>query len=203
VKKLLAVQWLALLPFVCSILSPKASAEEGGTGHFLPGSMSSFIDSIPTSGSFFIRYDMAHYRGEMETNRALPNAGLTALNVDAESYINALTFLWRPPLDFGEKWSLAVSGTIPHISLKTSADVLIGAGKSIPIEDTIDGIGDILLLPLMLNYQFNENWSSSMWLGLYAPTGSYKTRRLANTCKNYWTVEPTLSFMYFGKENGR
>ena len=37
---------------------------------------------------------------------------------------------------------------------------------------------------------------------MYAPTGSYKVGRLANTGKNFWTVEPTAAVVYIGKDNG-
>lgn len=36
----------------------------------------------------------------------------------------------------------------------------------------------------------------------YAPTVSYVVGRLANTGKNFWTIGPTLAFMYFGTRNG-
>ena len=39
-------------------------------------------------------------------------------------------------------------------------------------------------------------------VGTYAPTGNDKVGRLANTGKNFWTVEPVLGLMYFGQKNG-
>lgn len=49
----------------------------------------------------------------------------------------------------------------------------------------------------------NDDINWNFRLGIYAPTGSYEVGRLANTGKNYWTIEPAAAFMYFGRKNGR
>ena len=66
-----------------------------------------------------------------------------------------------------------------------------------------DALGDIVLMPLMLNYNVNPDFNVNFRLNVYAPTGSYEVGRLANTGKNFWTVEPIVGFMYFGQKNGR
>lgn len=188
---------LGVIPFTV------AHGEEGGSGHYFPGSMSSFVDGVPPDETFIARYNFAYYDGDHDA--ALPIAGLPiAGNVNAESFVNGLTFLWRPPLDLGERWSYAMSATIPYISLDVSADVMPTAGgPTIHRSDSIDGIGDIVLMPLMLNYKVNPDFNINARLGIYAPTGSYKVGRLANAGKNFWTFEPKIGFMYFGQKNGR
>ena len=47
-KRILFFLLLALLPGV-------AMAEEGGSGHYLPGSMASFIDGVPLKETFLMR----------------------------------------------------------------------------------------------------------------------------------------------------
>ena len=47
-KRILFFLLLALLPGV-------AMAEEGGSGHFLPGSMGSFTDGVPLKETFIMR----------------------------------------------------------------------------------------------------------------------------------------------------
>ncbi len=55
-KKLIAV-----LAMVCSAIltsAPRlAVAEEGGSGHYFPGSMSDFADAVPLSPTFIVRYN--------------------------------------------------------------------------------------------------------------------------------------------------
>ena len=65
------------------LLSGAASAEEGGTGHYLPGSMASFIDTAPAKESFLMRLNVLNYNGSVDKSQPLPLAGLTAVGVDA------------------------------------------------------------------------------------------------------------------------
>lgn len=67
----------------------------------------------------------------------------------------------------------------------------------------VEGLCDIVLMPLMFNYNAGSNLNVNFRAGAYAPTGDYEVGRLANTGKNFWTVEPTVGLMYLGVENGR
>jgi hypothetical protein len=113
-----------------------------------------------------------------------------------------LTLLWRPPLDLGARWSYAFSATVPFVSLDVTANVEAGA-TTVRRTSSLDGFGDIVLMPLMLNYNVSSNLNVNFRTGIYAPTGDYEVGRLANTGKNFWTFEPTLGLMYFGVNNGR
>ena len=61
----------------------------------------------------------------------------------------------------------------------------------------------VVLMPVLLNQNFSPDFNINYRLGAYAPTGSYEVGRLANTGKNFWTIEPTVGFMYAGQQNGR
>ena len=104
---------LALTPLL-------ASAEEGGSGHYLPGSMSSFADAVPPSETFIARFNFVNYSGDFNKGQPLPIAGLTVLGVDADSTAAGLTMLWRPPLEIGENWSYAMSATFPYVWMDVS-----------------------------------------------------------------------------------
>ena len=181
-------------------------AEEGGSGHYLPGSMSSFMDSVPAGETFLTRLNALYYEGSFSKDLTIPFAGLRAGNVDAESFATGLTVLWRPPLDLGDKWSYAMSITAPWVWMDVSADVDAtlprGAPVSVRRSDSVDGLGDLVLMPLMVNYKATDDFSVNFRVAAYAPTGDYEVGRLANPGKNYWTFEPTLALMYFGQKNG-
>jgi hypothetical protein len=149
------------------------------------------------------RYDLINYDASVDARRALPVAGDTALGVDVSTWAHVLTLFWRPPVEIGKGWSYAASAAIPYVSLDVSASLVTGPGLTIRRSDSVDDIGDIVLMPLMLNYQVNDDISWNFRLAFYAPTGSYEVGRLANTGKNFWTVEPTVAFMYLGQKNGR
>jgi hypothetical protein len=115
--------------------------------------------------------------------------------------------LWRPPVDLGEKWSYAMSATIPVLTMDVSANVLVagpGGGQvAVKRSDRQSGLGDIVLIPLMMNYNVDPDFNVNFRVAAYAPTGDYEAGRLANTGKNFWTTEPTLALMYLGQKNGR
>ena len=75
-------------------------------------------------------------------------------------------------------------------------------GGNVRRSDKETGPGDIVLQPVMFNYNHNPDMNSNYRITLYAPAGSYETGRLANTGKNYWSIEPTAALMYLGQKNG-
>ena len=181
-------------------------AEEGGSGHYMPGSMASFMDGVPGDPTFILRLNYIGYSGETDINRSIPIAGMTALGVEADSSAYGLTALWAPDWNFSENWSYAMSATLPWVSMEVEADVVNSSyeiSENIRRKDEEDGFGDLILMPLMFNQKVNPDLNINYRLAIYAPTGSYEVGRLANTGKNFWTIEPTVAFMYFGKKNGR
>jgi len=188
-------------------------AEEGGSGHYLPGSMSSFMDAVPPKETFIARANFVYYDGSFDSG-SLPFAKFAAANVKATSFAAGLTLLWRPPIDLGEKWSFAISATLPYVWMDVSANASAKAtvykgtrfertiSVSPKVSDSKDGLGDMVIMPLMLNYKFTPDFSMNFRVAVYAPTGAYNASDLANTGKNFWTFEPVLALMYFGQKNG-
>ena len=190
--------------FILAIWVHATEAEEGGSGHYMPGSMSSFIDGVPGDPTFILRGQIITYDGAVAIDRSIPVAGEVLANAEAESIAVGLTVVWAPDWDLGEKWSYAMTATIPWVDIKVAGDVSdsIG-GPTVRRSDEAKAIGDIVLIPLMLRYKISPDWSFDSRLTFYAPTGSYDVGALANTGKNFWTIEPTVALMYFGQKNGR
>jgi len=205
---------LLVLMATCGVASALGSqvalCEEGGTGHYFPGSMASFIDAVSPKPAFLARYNQIYYSGSVGVNKPLPIGGTTALGVHATSWGEGVTLFWRPDgHGIGDpRWSYAMSATVPFLQSSVSAQAVVqpsgGAGStSIARSGSIGAIGDFLFMPLMLNYNVNPNFNINFRVAFYAPTGSYQVGHLANTGKNYWTTEPTVGLMYFGAKNGR
>jgi hypothetical protein len=188
---------------VCAgaLLPSAIQAEEGGSGHYFPGAMSSFMDSVPTKEGFVVRYNFLHYDGDVSVTRNIPVARLVAAGLSADSWGHGLTFLSRPPLDLGDRWSYALSATVPFISMDVSASLTEGP-VTVRRSSSLDALGDIVLMPLMLNYNISPNLNVNFRGAVYAPTGDYEVGRLANTGKNFWTIEPTVGLVYLGMTNG-
>ena len=187
----------SLLALVLS--STTLLAEEGASGHYMPGSISSFMDAAPEEGGWILRLNYLNYQGSASV--PLPFSDKLVANVDAKSNALALTVLWSPKLDYDFKdFHWAVTATIPVLNMDISGDV---AGLSRGGDRT--ALGDIVFSPLFVNYDGfrDSDIDINFRVNIYAPTGSYDVNRLINNGKNFWTVEPTLGFVYLGKENGR
>jgi len=186
------------LAIIASPMAAPLLAEEGGSGHYLPGAISSFVDGVPAKETFIVRYNLLYYNGSVAANVPLPIAGEPTAGADATIWGHGMTFLWRPQIDLGDRWSYALSATVPFMWADVSANV-----NSVRVSSSVNGLGDVVLMPLMLNYNVSSNLNVNFRTGIYAPTGDYEVGRLANTGKNFWTFEPTLGLMYFGVNNGR
>lgn len=181
-----------------------AYAEEGGSGHYMPGSMSSFADGVASDPTFLARINYIHYNGSTDFDRSIPYAGLTTLGADATSNVWGLTLFWAPEWgQINDTWNYAMSTTIPWVSMDVAANVSSSAvDTGVRRSDTEQGLGDIVLQPLMLNYKASNDLNVNFRVSLYTPTGTYEVGRLANTGKNFWTVEPTAAIIYLGQKNG-
>ncbi len=197
--------WLRAGAFGLALaVAPGAYAEEGGSGHYLPGTLASFVDTVPPKETFLFRYNLVNYDGSVSANRALPFSSVALAKAHVNVWANGLTMLWRPPMELGDSgnWSFAMSTTVPFVSLDVSGNVATNlpggqSGPSRHVSDSTNGIGDIVLMPLMFAYKISPAWNVNMRLTLYAPTGSYSTDDLANTGKNYWSYEPDVGVMYW------
>lgn len=152
-----------LLCFCFALLLPviNASAEEGGSGHYFPGSMSTFIDGIPAEETIVFRLNLLDYSGNFDSDVAAPIAGLTALDVEVDSVALGFTGLWRPPVDLGERWSYAAAITVPFVDIEVEADVAVAND---PLEAGIpacEGRG----------LRFRRGWKGPDYRGL-APPGA-------------------------------
>lgn len=168
--------------------------------------MSSFIDGVPLAETIILRLNVLEYSGEFDNDVTVPIAGLAALDVEVDSFAIALTGLWRPPVDLGENWSYAAAITVPYIDLEVEADAAVPIDpmqRTVRRQDSASGLGDILLLPLMLNYNVSQALNYNFRIGLYAPSGDYKAGKLANQGKNFWSIEPTAAMVYLNPKTGR
>ena len=183
-------------------ICPVASvAEEGVTGHYVPGTISSLMDGVSPSEVLIVRLNGLYYDGGVKGDIEIPIGGQTAVGATVKTAAVGLTAFWRPAWgELSEKWGYAMSATIPfvHVEVEVSAE-----GTTLEPKSEKSGLGDIVLMPLMFNYHLNDDININSRLAIYAPTGDYEVGRLANLGKNYWTFEPIVAFMYLGQENGR
>ncbi len=182
------------------ILCTASNAEEGGSGHYAPGGVATMIDLAPTQPGWIVQPLYLHYEGNASASKTLPIAGVIAGELDAT--IDALTlggFYTFEKSVLGAHYS--VGAYIPYMWMDATATVSIGPNTLAPLSDSVDGIGDITIIPAALAWKYGS-WQFNALLPVYAPTGDYKVGRLANTGLNYWTFDPTVGVAYNNPKNG-
>ena len=146
--------------------SGSATAEEGGSGHYLPGSMASFMDGVATDEAFLLRYNLIYYDGAADLGQLIPIAGLEALNAEATSWAQGVTAFWRPSWGgLSDKLSYGMSATVPYAWLDVAADVVVG-DHTVRRSSSVSGLGDIVIMPLMLNYNVDAGSQHQFPVGL-------------------------------------
>jgi hypothetical protein len=123
--------------------APIAFAEEGGCGHYLPGSMASFIDGVPATETFLTRLNVVNYDGSIDGNVRVPIGGLTTLGADAKSWGYGLTILWRPPIRVLLQCRAELRPRLPAVEREFIVDV----AEFVDVMPTVTGLGGYCVAP--------------------------------------------------------
>ena len=173
-------------------------AEQGGSAHFMPGAVASFIDAFPGKpGGVAVLNYFTYYDASAGPNLQLPLGGFLAADLDATVYANTIAAFYQAPWDV-LGGGLAFGVAVPYVWLEVEAQTQrIGPdgtpGPVVAARDTANGIGDITIYPFMLGWtNLVKDLKLDTRLGIYAPTGEYEVGQLANVGQNYWTFEPGI-----------
>ena len=179
-----------------------AWAEENGSGAYPPGSIASGIDSMLPAPGWIIRPNYYNFSGENAidclaatcTDRAKVRANVNALS---------LTLGWRPDIDLGSRYAYMVSISVPYVFVDVTTTVTSNStGASTQLSDSNQGLGDAELIPINLSYHVDDMNDLNFKLVGRAPTGEFDKNQLANLGKNYWSIEPTISYLYNDNKAG-
>jgi hypothetical protein len=100
----------------------------------------------------------------------------------------------------GSYWGF---GTIAQFRVAAQSLRVAPAGMATaPRTSTVGGLGDLIVLPVMLNWNVGQFHLVSA-LTFYAPTGSYDRQRIINIGSNRWAVEPDAGLTWMDEEHGR
>ena len=199
IQQFLIIPALVITIAIGFLPSATPHAEEGGSGHYIPGATGSFIDTLPGREAFAYLHDFTFYNGSAGAGQTLQFGGLVAANIDATIYADTSILLYQTPLKFlGGYYAVALA--IPYVWVNVKGEVQAGS-ISRSRRDTTNGIGDIEIFPLMIGWKPGD-LKYDVRLGVYVPTGEFEKGRLANTGKNFWTFEPGISVSYLSSKIG-
>jgi hypothetical protein len=179
-----------------------ARAEEGGAGHYAPGSFASFVQVLPDKPGIGAFNYFVYYKGSVSANRELPIAGQLTINVDATSYADSFGAFWVTPFKIiGANYAPGMA--IPFVGNDVSGKATRSGVGSVQRSDLANGLGDIEFWPVALSWSaLNKDLHVDFFGGIYASTGEFRTNHLANQGLGFWTFEPGLLASYLGQKNG-
>lgn len=183
-----------------TVATSSIHAEEGGSGHYVPGTAATLADVLPIQPGWIFAPGYLHYSGDASPNLSLPIGGQLAGDIDGsiDAFLPGGFFTFENPL--WDDWWYSVGAFVPYVWKDVSADVRTPRG-TVRRNDSSDGLGDIILLPVMLAKTCG-NWQYNAMLSVYMPTGDYEVGNLANVGLNYWTFDPTVGISYSKDESG-
>jgi hypothetical protein len=198
-----------LTSLTCALaLATPTRAEQGGSAHYMPGSMASFIDAFPgkPGGLAALNY-FTYYDASAPASRPLPLGGNLTLGVDATVYADSIVAFYQAPWNvLGGGLAFGVAAPYVWMEVEGQAQRIAPDGTLGPVtsvRDTANGIGDITIYPFMLGWtNLAPDLKVDARLGIYAPTGDYEVGRLANVGKNYWTFEPGIMASWLSSKIG-
>jgi hypothetical protein len=194
---------LQLLAFlVVGAFTDRPWAAEGGAGVYAPGSFSSFMDAVPTKPGFAAFNYFTLYSGSAAVTRSLPLAGEIGAGVQATVYVDTVGGFWITPLELlGGHYAVGVA--IPLIWNTVSAQVSPPAGGTVSRSDSVNGLSDIEFWPIVVTWPgLGGDLNVGCYGGIYAPTGGFEDKRLANHGHGYWTFAPGVLASYLSQKNG-
>jgi hypothetical protein len=198
-----------LASMTCALaLATSSRAEEGGSAHYMPGAVASFIDAFPGKpGGVAVLNYFTYYEADAPASRALPLGGLLTAGVDATAYADTLAAVHQTP------WEIAGGGlafglAVPYVWLEVEGQAQrIGPGGTpgpvFSATDSATGIGDLTIYPFLLGWtNLLPDLKLDARMAIYAPTGDYEAGQLANVGKNYWTFEPGIMASWLSSKIG-
>lgn len=190
----------AFLSIACGGLAGTTWAEEGGSGHYAPGAVASFVDQMPGRPAWAVANYFMYYSGSANGREALPIGGQVSYGLESQAWANSVLVLRETDFSLlGGKYGFAFA--IPLVGIDAKADVTGPLGNTFRERDDTAGIGDITVYPFMVGW-VSGDVKGDVRLGVYVPTGAYEKGRLANVGKNFWTFEPLATVSWLSSKTG-
>ena len=190
--------WLAATLLAALVAAPQmAVAGEGGTSHIMPGANATLVDLPPTSPGGFFKPMYINYRGDASATVPTAAGVVANLNADANTLVLGGGYGFEQTVLGGAHYRVAAFLPYTWLSISGNSAALGG----IRIQNSVSGIGDLTVVPVMLAWK-SDNWQYDFLMPVYAPTGSYEVGRLGNTGLNYWTFDPIVGAAYSNAKSG-
>jgi hypothetical protein len=176
-----------------------AQADEGGSGHYLPGFGGFFGGILPSERGTYFANIQIQYTASAGAAQALPIGGVARFGVQAYSFgeLPSFTYVTGKKV-LGGTFAVNLSPSLVYGD--ATAAVAAGPGLAV-VKDQNFNLGDTYFAPVMLGWnRGNLHYTATM--GIFAPTGDWAKGQLVPTGKNFWTIEPLVGTTYLNPKSG-
>lgn len=197
-------RYLAAITTFAVLASIPLGAEEGGAGHYIPGSFATSLDITPTEPGFSLGTDLVLYSGDFGGQRSLPLGGVLRSGLDADIALwdIAMAYTFEPKV-LGASYTVGVS--LPFLWVDVEADAAVtgprGRTRGRRLSQSASGLTDMVIIPVALTWQKGD-WKFNFQEVVYAPTGDFEVGNLDNLGKNHWSFDSTVGVSYVGSKSG-
>ncbi len=185
------------------LLPLKARAVEGGSGAYLLGSHDLMAGFLPPPGTY-----VANEFVVISGSAPLLSIGGIAVvdpNIDASIYKFSATHVFESPV-LGGHFAINFQMPVADIELSASPDIL---GKGLEFSDTVFGLADLVVTPIIGWHQ--GNWHYSVSMPVFIPSGEYSLAQIKpkqgiyeviSLGKNKWAIDPTFAVTHLDTGTG-
>lgn len=179
------------------LLVESAFAGEGASSDYLQGTYGDFQAAVWGDAGVYLRNDLAYYDADVGAHA---RGGKVSAKLDQQMWLNNLQLVW---LSDTTLWGARIGSAVlvPYFAnIKASGDLSTAQGSASASGDE-QGIGDIYVSPLMLNWVNGEH-NFTFAPALYIPTGKYDEDEALNAGRNYWALDVSGSYTWFDADAG-
>jgi hypothetical protein len=187
-----------------ALLAINSIASQSGATHYITGQQQDFTAYAPTTPGFtFADFYVNYHDANFGASQGLPFGRLIAANVTVNQQAEGIMPTYAYPFDFfGGTLSSAI--IVPYVWVDVKADATFDGARhqlSATKEQSVDGIGDIELMPIMAGWT-NGDFHFSGMFNVWVPSGDYQQGNLAMTGLGYWTFEPMVGAGWLSTKYG-
>lgn len=174
-----------------STLASPAFAGEGGASYYLQGAYNDFAVAVGGPPGFYLRTDLLYQDAGIGIR---PLGGGVNAGVDQDVWTLMAKPAWVSDFKIlGGTFGMAA--VIPY-AIDASASIRLTAGAFDAFrEGDESGLADIWLVPVSLGWA-NGPHNTAFALNVVVPVGKYDADKAINAGRNYWAIDPTVSYTY-------
>jgi hypothetical protein len=165
-----------------------ARATEGGIGRPITGmQVAPYAGIVPPTSDWIVSLSTIYYEGSLGKSKSIPIAGTVSAGLDFNVSWTLLNAVKTWGITAGG-WNFASSFGVPFQYTSVSS-----FNGRLP-NDKATQFADIFFTPVVAGYHLTKTDHIALSVQMYAPTGAYSDRRLANAGQNTWTFIPTVAY---------